>query len=174
MNCLQNRNWFHQQQEDDQKQITLLKVHVTDPTNDDMKVSFYKGFQYNAAKTDQVKVFKNAADTEPPKTMIPAGETALVQEEISKVAASDNEYLVTDSETQFPYHRFDVTIDSSVDETDVVELSWEGHSLEGRKVSMYAWSHAKNEWVMLDFKIAGAEDFTLKKNVSVGEFVKDQ
>ena len=96
-----------------------------------------------------------------------------MNEEISKITSSDDEYLVTDSETQFPYHRFDVTIDSSVDETDIVELSWEGHSLEGRKVSMYAWSHEKNEWVMLDTTIAGKEDFTLKQNVEVGEFVKD-
>ena len=90
---------------------------------------------------DQVKVFKNAADTEPPKMMIPAGETLLANEELSQISASDDDYLVTDSDTQFPYHRFDVTIDGcSVDETDIVELSWEGHSLEGRKVSMYAWS----------------------------------
>ena len=81
-----------------------------------LKVSFYKGFQYNAAKVDPMKVFKNAADTEPPKESIPAGETALVSEELSKITTSDDEYLVTDSDTQFPYHRFDVTLDSSVDE----------------------------------------------------------
>lgn len=50
----------------DQKQTAHLKVKVTDPTNDDLKISFYKGYQYNAANTDQVKVFKNAAVTEPP------------------------------------------------------------------------------------------------------------
>ncbi|MCQ6274753.1 lamin tail domain-containing protein [Bacillus sp. V3B] len=159
---------------EEQKRTTHLKVNVTDPTNDDLDVSFYKGFQYNALNSDQVKVFKNAVDTEPPEEMIPAGETAvLVHEEISKIASSDDEYLVTDSNTQFPYHRFDVTIDSSVDESDIVELSWEGHSLEGRKVSMYAWSHEKNEWVMLDSMIAGKEDFILKQNVEAGEFMKD-
>ena len=63
-----------------------------------------------------MKVFKNAADTEPPKESIPAGETALVSEEIAKITTSDDEYLVTDSDTQFPYHRFDVTVDSTVDE----------------------------------------------------------
>lgn len=97
----------------------------------------------------------------------------LVHEEIFKIASSDDEYLVTDSNTQFPYHRFDVMIDSSVDESDIVELSWEGHSLAGRKVSMYAWSHEKNEWVMLDSMIAGKEDFILKQNVEAGEFMKD-
>lgn len=157
----------------DEKQTAHLKINVTDPTNDDLKVSFYKGFQYNAANTDQVKVYKNAADIEPPNEMVPAGENALVEEEISKITASDDDYLVTDSETQFPYHRFDVTIDDSVDESDTVELVWEGRSLEGRKVSMYAWSHEKNEWIMLDHHIAGKEDFILKENVKAGEFVKD-
>ena len=52
-----------------EKKTTHLEVKVTDPTNDTMKVSFYKGFQYNAANKDSVKVFKNAADTEPPQEM---------------------------------------------------------------------------------------------------------
>ena len=38
---------------------------------------------------------------------------------------------------------------------------------------MYAWSHEKNDWVSLATTIAGKEDFTLKQNVEVGEFVKD-
>ena len=59
----------------DENRVANLKVNVTDPTQDDLKVSFYKGFQYNAGNVDQMKVFKNAADTEPPKESIPAGET---------------------------------------------------------------------------------------------------
>nr|WP_295974432.1 metallophosphoesterase [uncultured Bacillus sp.] len=151
----------------------LLKVKVTDPTNDDMRVSFYQGFQYKPSDTKMMKVYKHAADTEPPKMMVQPGEMDVLAEEIRKISASDNDYLVTDSDSQFPYHRFDVTIDSSVDETDIVELSWEGHSLPGRKVSMYAWSHKKNKWIMLDYKIAGKEDFTLTKPVATEEFVQD-
>ncbi|HWO95043.1 MAG TPA: lamin tail domain-containing protein [Bacillus sp. (in: firmicutes)] len=150
-----------------------LKVKVTDPTNDDMKVTFYKGFEYNAANTDKVKAFKNAADVEPPQTAVPEGEAAFTGEDISKVSFSDDQYLVTDSTTQFPYHRFDVTLDNEVDENDVVELSWEGHSLKGRKVTMYAWNHTKNDWIALEYKIAGEGDFTLKKTVAVNEYVKD-
>ena len=83
--------------------------------------------------------------------MAPAGETALTNEELSKITEKDGQYLTTDSDTQFPYHRFDVTIDSSVDESDIVELAWDGNSLLGRKVSMYAWSHEKNDWVSTCF-----------------------
>ncbi|MBB6446858.1 lamin tail domain-containing protein [Bacillus benzoevorans] len=151
----------------------LLKVKVSDPTNDEMKVSFYKGFQYQPSDVSSMKVYKNAADTEPPKLPVQPGEMDVLDEEIKKISVSDDDYLVTDSDTQFPYHRFDVTVDSSVDESDIVELLWEGHSLSGRKVSMYAWSQKKNQWIMLDFKIAGEKDFTLKGNAAVAEFVKD-
>ncbi|WP_141433214.1 lamin tail domain-containing protein [Bacillus sp. 03113] len=150
-----------------------LKVKVTDPTNDTLDVSFYKGFKYDASKTNDVKAFKNAADVEPPNTMVPEGEQPFNTEDISLVSKEDQQYLVTDSNTKFPYHRFDVTVDSTVDETDLVELIWKGKSLEGRKVSMYAWNHTTNKWTTIDFKIAGQGDFELKGNVAVREFVKD-
>lgn len=156
-----------------EKNEALLKVKVSDPTNDEMKVSFYRGFQYKPSDVSSMKVYKNAADTEPPKQPVQPGEMDVLDEEIKKISASDDDYLVTDSDTQFPYHRFDITVDSSVDESDRVELLWEGNSLPGRKVSMYAWSHKKNQWMMLDFKIAGEKDFTLKGNAAVAEFVKD-
>jgi len=150
----------------------LLKVKVADPTNDKLDVSFYKGFKYSASSSN-VASFKHASDTEPPAEQKPAGEKALSENEIVSVSSLDGKYLTTDSDTQFPYHRFDVELDSSVGEDDLVELEWSGKSLEGRKVSMYAWSFVENKWKMLTFKIAGNADFELKSNVSVKEFAKD-
>jgi hypothetical protein len=150
-----------------------LKVKVSDPTGDDLDVTFYEGYKYDASNTESVKAFKNATDTEPPQTMNPEGEEALSQEDRTLVSKQDGEYLVTDSSDQFPYHRFDVELDSSVSENDTVELSWSGQSLEGRKVSMYAWNHEENDWTLLTYKIAGAEDFELKSTVEVATYVKD-
>ena len=150
-----------------------LKVKVTDPAGDDLDVTFYKGFKYDASNTSDVKVYKNANDVEPPQTMVPEGEEALTAEDISLISEKDGSYLTTDSSTQFPYHRFDVQVDPSIDENDIVELSWSGHSFEGRKVSMYAWNHENNKWALITYKIAGTEDFELKGNVAVNEFVKD-
>ncbi|MCM3766380.1 lamin tail domain-containing protein [Neobacillus niacini] len=150
-----------------------LKVKVTDPTDDDLDVTFYKGFKYDVSQTDRVKAFKNAADTEPPKTMVPAGEQAFTADDISLVLKQDQQYLVTDSTTQFPYQRFEVEVDPSIDETALVELEWKGKSLPGRKVAMYAWNHKLGDWTMIQFKIAGDEDFELKGNVVVSDFVKD-
>lgn len=150
-----------------------LKVKVTDPTNDELKVNFYKGYKYDASKTNDVKAFKNATDVEPPQAMVPAGEEAFSAEDISLVSEKDGNYLTLNSGTQFPYHRFDVTVDSTVDENDIIELVWDGKSLSGRKVSMYAWNHLQGKWVLISYKIAGAEDFELKGNVAVIEYVKD-
>jgi len=150
-----------------------LKVKVTDPTNDHLGVTFFKGYKYDASRTDHVKAYKNAADTEPPKSMAPAGEQAFTAADIPLVSKEDQQYLVTDSTTQFPYQRFEVTVDPTVDETDLVELDWKGKSLPGRKVSMYAWNHKTNNWSMIQYKIAGQEDFELKGNVAVSDFVQD-
>ncbi|WP_411334562.1 lamin tail domain-containing protein [Metabacillus indicus] len=148
-----------------------LQVKVTDPSNDSMNVSFYKGYQYTPSDSS-VKSFKHAADTEPPKQQAPAGEQAFTSEDIQLTSKKDGTYLTTDSSTQFPYHRFDVTVDPAVDDSDHIELKWDGNSLEGRKVSMYAWSHKQKNWSLVDVEIAGTEDFELTGSVQAGEFVK--
>ncbi len=152
----------------------VLKVKVTDPTNDKMDVSFYEGFQYDIGDQSHVKGYSNVADVEPPNEPAPQGEETFSQDDISLVSVQDGKYLTKDSSEGFPYHRFDVTVDEKVDGNDVVELFWTGNSLPGRKVSMYAWSHATSKWVLIDYKIAGEIDFTLKGNVEVNEFVHEQ
>jgi Calcineurin-like phosphoesterase/Lamin Tail Domain len=150
----------------------VLKVKVSDPTEDELDVSFYQGYQYDAADKN-MKAYSNATDMEPPAAMIPEGEEAFAAEDIAKVSELDQNYLTLNSNEQFPYHRFEVEVDPSVDENDLVELTWSGKSLEGRKVTMYAWNHMQAKWLPITFKIAGAEDFELNGNVAVNEYVKD-
>ncbi|MFD3447609.1 lamin tail domain-containing protein [Microbacteriaceae bacterium 4G12] len=150
-----------------------LSVKVTDPTNDNLDVVFYKAYQYKPSHTSSVKSYENKVDLEPPQTGAPTGERLLTGNDISLISAEDGKYLTTDSTTQFPYHRFDVTLDNAVDDTDIVELVWKGKSLEGRKVTMYAWSYIENKWKAVTYNIAKAEDFTLKGNVQVAEYAKD-
>ncbi|GAE94537.1 hypothetical protein JCM21714_3699 [Gracilibacillus boraciitolerans JCM 21714] len=95
------------------------------------------------------------------------------EDDISLTSTLDKEYMITDSSTQFPYHRFDVTVDSEVDEEDIVELVWNGNSLPGRKVTMYAWNHTANKWEIIDYHVAETDDFELKGTVTVTDFVKD-
>ncbi len=150
-----------------------LTVKVTDPSGDPMKVSFYKGYKYDAAHRAGIAGYRNASDVEPPKTIAAAGEQALTEEEWAKLAAEDGNYLTEDSKEKFPYHRFDVELDKSVQATDEVVIDWKGKSLEGRKVSLYAWSPSESKYVQLDSKIAGAEPFALSASVEAGEYAPD-
>ncbi|AST93764.1 hypothetical protein BC6307_22065 [Sutcliffiella cohnii] len=151
-----------------------LVVKVSDPTDDELKVSFYEGFKYDAKRTDSIRIFSNATDYEPPQTMVPEGEEKFGDEEYVTISEKDGNYVTNDSSTQFPYHRFEVTIDETIDENDLIELVWNGNSLDVRKVSMYAWNHDTKKWELLDYKIAGIEDFELKGIVSFHEYVKEQ
>lgn len=148
----------------------LLQVKVKDPTKDRLNVTFYEAYKYDI-KTN-VKGFKSKSDFEPPHEMAPEGEGAFTDEDISLVSKADGKYLATDSETQFPYHRFEVTVDT-LTESDRVELMWQGNSLEGRKVSMYAWNYNEAKWNLLDYKIAGPKDFKLLSDVEVSDYVRD-
>lgn len=38
---------------------------------------------------------------------------------------------------------------------------------------MYAWNHQEEDWQLIDYKVAGDEDFDLQGSVSVDAFVKD-
>src|SRR5690606_28549663 len=148
----------------------LLQVKVKDPTKDKLDVTFYEAYKYDV--NSHVKGFKNAGDYEPPEAMIPKGEQVFTPKDVSLVSKVDGNYLVTDSDTKFPYHRFEVTVDE-VSESDRVELIWKGNSLEGRKVSMYAWNYSEEKWRLLDFKVAGSKDFTLTSDVQVRDYVRD-
>ncbi|WP_165767947.1 FIMAH domain-containing protein [Virgibacillus indicus] len=154
-----------------------LSVNVTDPTNDELDVTFYQGRKYNVENKENVAAFRNAVGTEPPQDKVPEGETALNEEEYTKLMSSDDDYIITDSTEKFPYLRFEVEVGEDLDDKDIVELIWEGKSLEGRKVTMYAWNYneaEEGEWVAIDSSISETEeDFVLTANVSVEDFVRD-
>ncbi|UKS26587.1 S-layer homology domain-containing protein [Paenibacillus sp. HWE-109] len=150
-----------------------LRVKVTDPMNDEMSVSFNQGFKYDASTQGQFSGYRNASDTEPPKQEKPDGETPFTQEDYALISSIDGNYLVDDSAEKFPYQRFEVALDSSIQGTDSVEITWKGKSLDGRKVTLYAWSPSKLAWSPLKTVIAGSEDFQLQAHVTAGEYANN-
>ncbi|MCM3784603.1 S-layer homology domain-containing protein [Neobacillus mesonae] len=152
---------------------TELKVKVTDPTSDVMDVSFYTGYLHDAKQLESFKGYRNAADVEPPREEVPAGEKAMTNEDYALIASVDGQYLTDDSMEQFPYHRFEAKLNSSVKNTDQVQLEWVGKSLEGRKVSLYAFRPDQQKWELLDQQIAGNEDFKLEVMVTAGDYRSD-
>ncbi|OMF22065.1 hypothetical protein BK133_27285 [Paenibacillus sp. FSL H8-0548] len=147
-----------------------LSVNVLDPLADRMNVRFFQGFKYDANSQTGFQAYRNAADVEPPKEMIPAGEKTFTADDYKAISEIDGQYLIDDSIEQFPYQRFEITLDSSVQDNDLVEISWSGKSLEGRMVSLYAWAPSENKWKMLDTTIAGNEDFELGSEVTAGQY----
>ncbi|MGO4541727.1 S-layer homology domain-containing protein [Paenibacillus sp. 2TAB19] len=147
-----------------------LTVKATDPMGDMLKLTFYKGFNFDALSKQGFTAYSGASDTEPPKQLQPGGEQLFTKEDYAKIAKADGEYLVNNSVNQFPYHRFDMKLDSSVKASDLVDIEWSGKSLEGRKVSLYAWDQKAGKWALLDYKIAGEEDFTLSAQVKAGDY----
>lgn len=147
-----------------------LIVKVQDPSADAMNVSFFKGYKYDSHRADRFTGYLNTAETEPPKQMIPAGEKVMEAADYRKIEAVDGTYLVNDSVEQFPYQRFEVKLDPDVRSTDRVDIQWQGKSLEGRKVSLYAWSEAQKKWAQLDQVSAGKDDFGLSAVVLAGDY----
>ncbi|WP_052360718.1 lamin tail domain-containing protein [Oceanobacillus manasiensis] len=149
-----------------------LSVKVTDPTNDVMDVAFYESYQYTAEDANLV-ISENAVDTEPPNGYMPDGEERLIEKQREALQKLDGNELSTESDLQFPYHRFDVTVDEMVDENDEIEIVWDGSSLPGRKVTMYAWNYATDSWDVLTSTIAGEEAFQLIGSVSGSKYLQD-
>jgi hypothetical protein len=149
-----------------------LSVEVKDPTNDELEVGFYQGFTYRPTDSE-VKVVTNAADTEPPAVISSPGETLLNGKDLTKMDKKDGQYVTTTSTEKFPYQRFEVSVDSSVKETDTIKLEWDGKSLPGRKVSMYVWNQFAKKWEMQQWKVAGEEDFALTAEVKGKDFLRD-
>ncbi|BFT69130.1 S-layer homology domain-containing protein [Paenibacillus sp. P36] len=150
-----------------------LSVKVSDPMNDDLKVTFNQGFKYDASTQGTFTGYRGAADTEPPKQEKPASEAAMTPEDYSKISSVDGNYLNDEANDKFPYQRFEIALDPAIQSTDEVVIDWKGKSLEGRKVSLYAWSPSKLEWSQLKTVIAGSEDFELKASVQAGDYANN-
>lgn len=123
------------------KQTVLTK----DPTNDKLDYSFYRAYQYTSLHPS-MKIFKYAAETEPPKSYLQKGEMIFSDQERNRIAFVDGKSVETKDLQRFPYHRFQIKVHHGVREKDVVEAVWKGSSLSGRKVTMYAWNHQQEKW----------------------------
>lgn len=154
----------------DVNQSPTLTVKVSDPQGDEMSVAFKRGFHYDSSKQSGIEIFSGASNVEPPRQKVPANEHSLTKEELSQMSSLDGQYYTTDATEAFPYQRFEIKLDSSVKAEDEVEIKWQGASLEGRKVSLYAWNNVKQAWDLLDYFVAGQEDFKLAATVLAGDY----
>jgi hypothetical protein len=152
-----------------------LQVKVKDPTEDPLQVSFFRGYRYGADVQENVTVFSGASDTEPPVGLYIPGERRLTEEELTSVKSADGSFLTNDSTMKFPYLRYEVKLEGHYSQEDKVQLAWEGRSLPGRKVTLYAWNYSKSRWIALDSRTSISEEsFVLMGTVTAQEYVKDR
>ncbi len=45
---------------------------------------------------------------------------------MNRISANDGKTVSAESMERFPYHRFEVSVDPSIDETDLAEAVWKG------------------------------------------------
>ena len=144
-----------------------LSVGVSDPGGDDLHVTFYQGYRYDATST-QIDGYWNEWDVEPPETLVTDGETSFTESDYSAIAKVDGQYVSTYSE-QLPYHRFSVSV-PDIAAGKLVNIHWYGKSLPGRRVTLYAWNLGQGEWEALDSAVAGDADFELEQDVPVDKY----
>lgn len=149
-----------------------LKVKVSDPTNDDLAVSFNRGYQYKADQTSNMKIYANSVDREPPKTIVSKGEKLVT--DVDKLTKVDGKYITTSDAEKYPYQRFEVKLDQAVDHTDEIDINWEGKSIIGRKVSMYVWNYDTSKWEVKEWKVAeNSDNFKLHASVKGNAYIRD-
>jgi Calcineurin-like phosphoesterase. len=149
-----------------------LEVKVSDPTNDQLDVSFNRGYQYKADQKEHVSIFTNSVDHEPPETLTSTGEKRVTA--VNKLTKVDGQYITTKGMEKYPYHRFELNLDKEADSTDDIEINWEGKSIIGRKVSMYVWNYDTKRWEVKEWKIAeNSKNFQLHASVKGREYIKN-
>lgn len=148
----------------------LLKVKVSDPTHDNLNVSFNKGYHYTPADS-ALTTIENNADQEPPEQLAPLNEVTV--RDTAAIEKVDGNYLTTTSKEKYPYHRFQLNLDPSITADDDIEVNWEGKSLLGRKVTMYVWNHDTNKWDPKIWKIADStKNFKLSTMVQGSSYIR--
>ncbi len=111
---------------------------------------------YNFADAFNSKAyFGNLSDT-PPSDFVPAGETEFPN--YVPLSLSDDDYVATSSSTNYPYHKFNMSLEG--DDPEYVDFLWEGHTSSGENVTLYVWNYTSTKWSEVD-NGTGTTDFTL-------------
>ena len=119
------------------------------------------------------KAYYNAVQEKPPSSLVVSGETEFSQEAYQNISESDDKYFGTES-LNYPYHRFNISIDESIEEIQEVLIEWEGHGKEGRTINLYVWNYSSNSWVLISSG-SGSSDFVLNKTFvsDFSDIIKD-
>lgn len=97
-------------------------------------------------------------------------EMAFRSEDYEAIREADGNYLQDHTSEPFTYQRFEIELDERTRDSDTVQVQWKGKTVEGRKVSLYAWSPSLKNWSELQSEIAGNAPLSLNGEAIVGDF----
>lgn len=148
--------------------IPSFSVEASAPQN------YFHAHQYVSTDKGDMMVSENSTKTEPPRSYTPIGEREFTNEKYHSLKRMDATANERSSMTKFPYHRFDVKVNRDVKPSDKITLHWEGKSLSGRRVTMYAWHVQKGKWVEIEGVTATDSSIVLNGTVKAEEYVQNR
>ncbi|MFQ6068727.1 MAG: FG-GAP repeat domain-containing protein [Candidatus Bathyarchaeia archaeon] len=125
-------------------------------------ISFTSTRIYNFLDTINNKAYNNSVAEKPPTSLSPAGEQEFSSESYTNISSSDNDYFTTES-YDYPYHKFNITINELLNEIQRIKVTWEGHSTILGNISLHIYNFTSGDWgPILDYN-NGTVDFNLDK-----------
>ncbi|WP_130614992.1 DUF2341 domain-containing protein [Cohnella abietis] len=152
-----------------------LRVSTYSPTGETIDVRFYE------KSTQMVKDFSTKSVTdgiyEQSDAKIPptnAGEGTAVPIASELIKAADQSYYTTKSLWNYPYQRFEMTINDDISQMDELEVVWEGHSKE--QIMLYAWNYNTSKWIQIASQVGNSnnKDFKLIGKLDKSSMVKNK
>jgi hypothetical protein len=122
---------------------------------------------YNFSDTTNNKAYNNSIATNPPTSLSPAGEQEFSSGAYTNISTSDNNYFETNSTTH-SYHKFNMTINESVNSITQINVSWKGHTTTSGTANLYVYNFTLGNWSSSLASNTGATDFWLNKSFASG------
>ena len=90
---------------------------------------------------DSTSTYTGATEETPPSSRVIEGEE-------HQGALPDGESVVSKSVDEFPFQRYEITVNESLNQH--FEIAWSGSSINTNELQLYAWNYVNHDWQLLD------------------------
>lgn len=142
-----------------------LRATVTDPSGDNLAVTFAEGFRHtpaDAAVTSWSGTTRIANEIDRPDRTVLGGD------DLARMTTADGVDSSVTSDDAFPYTLFEVKVPDGAGDDATVRVSWSGAANPNAKVLLYVFSTASGRWEEIDRHVtigADSTEFTLEGTV---------
>ncbi|WP_146069487.1 lamin tail domain-containing protein [Cryobacterium sp. Y11] len=151
-----------------------LSARATDPTGDQLDVTFRRGFVASAADSSVrgysgTTAIANGTDR--------AEKTLLTDDQVTAMARLDGATAPVTSESEFPYQLFEVDVPADAGADFTARVRWDGTANADAKVLLYVQNLTTGAWEEFDRHVTigeGATAFTLDAMVPALDHMQNQ